>query len=80
MKENCTQVPNECCHSVCVCVCVCVLYMCVLYMCVCSHVQSAAQLSVVPHLHIYSLIQTQPDQIQRLFNSIGGLLLKIKFQ
>lgn len=45
-----------------------------------SHVQSAAQLSVVPHLDVDPLIQTQPDQIQRLFYSVGGLLLQIKFQ
>lgn len=43
-----------------------------------SYVQPSTQLSVIPHLHINSLVQTQANEIQWLLNRVRGLLLKQK--
>lgn len=40
--------------------------------------QPASELSVIPHLHVDPLIQTEPDEIEGLLNGICRLLLKTK--
>ena len=40
-----------------------------------THVQPASKLSVVSHLHVDALVQAEPDEIQGLLHSVGGLLL-----
>lgn len=41
-----------------------------------SYMQAAAKFTIVPHLDVDPLIQTESDQIQWLLNRIGGWLLQ----
>lgn len=41
-----------------------------------AYMQSAAELTVVPHLDIDPLVETESDQIQGLLNRVGGRLLQ----
>lgn len=40
--------------------------------------QPASELSIIPHLHVDPLIQTEPDEIEGLLDGICRLLLKTK--